>query len=353
MDKEEALKKKRIFVGFNNAGAPGISSFTRVLRSQGLKVDFWGFTDKWRDVTVDVRIRRPKNIFLQKAFGVLLLVRAVLKYDVFHFYSCYTFFHYRVDHIVLKILGKKIVNTFTGSDVFDIGGSVKKYGAGSPYNNFYKKQGASFINWLNRRKEFIVSHSDRITLMGPWLVRSVARYDAVIPYPRNIGSIRSYKSAVTTKKKFLIFHAPTNEDIKGTRYLAKTVKSLKNKGYNVELKLTKNISREELLRELNLSDVVVDQLLIGWYGGFAVEAMALEKPVICFIKEEYKKLVPFGDEIPIINANKDDLEDVLEDIIKNKEKLSNIGKKGYEFVKKYHDAPVIAEQYKKVYESLV
>ena len=81
--------------------------------------------------------------------------------------------------------------------------------------------------------------------------------------------------------------------------------------------------------------------------------MVTSVPVICFIKEEYKKHVPFGNEIPIINADKDNLEKVLESIIKDRSKLNSIGKKGYEFVKKYHNAPVIAEQYKKLYESLV
>ena len=32
------------------------------------------------------------------------------------------------------------------------------------------------------------------------------------------------------------------------------------------------------------ADLVIDQLLAGWYGGFAVETMAMGKPVVCYIR---------------------------------------------------------------------
>ena len=32
--------------------------------------------------------------------------------------------------------------------------------------------------------------------------------------------------------------------------------------------------------------MIVDQLKIGWYGMFAIESMALAKPVVCFLDEE-------------------------------------------------------------------
>ena len=43
------------------------------------------------------------------------------------------------------------------------------------------------------------------------------------------------------------------------------------------------------------ADIVVDQLLAGWYGGFAVEAMALGKPVIAYLRESDLHHVPAGD----------------------------------------------------------
>ena len=84
-----------------------------------------------------------------------------------------------------------------------------------------------------------------------------------------------------------------------------------------------------------------------------MEAMALGKPVICFIKEDYKKLVPFGEDIPIIGANKDNVGEVVEKLMGNRSKLKGLGKRGYEFVKKFHDAEVIAQQYEDIYNKVL
>ena len=60
------------------------------------------------------------------------------------------------------------------------------------------------------------------------------------------------------------------------------------------------------------ADIVIDQLLIGWYGGQAVEGLAQGKTVLSFIYPLYLGLVDFGQEIPIINTNAWDLKNNLE-----------------------------------------
>ena len=52
------------------------------------------------------------------------------------------------------------------------------------------------------------------------------------------------------------------------------------------------------------ADLVIDQLLAGWYGGFAVETMAMGKPVVCYIRAEDLQFVPpaMVAELPLIPA---------------------------------------------------
>ncbi|HEX7456422.1 MAG TPA: glycosyltransferase family 4 protein [Candidatus Nanoarchaeia archaeon] len=353
MRKNEILRKKRIFIGFNDAGAPGIYSFTRVLRRYGYKIDFWGYVPKWIDVRYDVRVSRPRNIKLQRIQGIYLLLKSLFKYDIFHFNFGRTFFSYKYDHLILKLFRKKIVNTFRGSDVFDVERSIKEYGKESPYHKDYQLKGSEHYKKIEERKKFIISRSDRIILIGPWMADSVGKYDQIIPYARDIDGIRKSKTEPSPNQAFTIMHAPTDEEKKGTRYVVQAVEELRGKGVKVNLVLADKISRKDLYKKMSVADLIIDQLLIGWYGGLSVEAMALGKPVVCYLKEEYVKLVPFGKNIPIINANKDNLAEVLERLIKNRKGLAAIGKRGYEFVKKVHDAKIIAEQYKKVYESLL
>src|SRR3990172_2750153 len=346
------LDGKRIFVGFDDAGTEGIQSFTRVLKRKGLDIDFYGFDRNPFGVRPDITIRWWRPTFLRKFRGLIFLLSLLPKYDIFHIYFARNFVHYEIDNFIFKIAGKKVIYDFRGSDVFDVEKSVRDEGKSSPYYHFYQDRGPRFFKYLAKKKKFIIEHADQIILAGPWLVDSVSRYDSIIPYSRDIDQIGSYKRSYS-HREFTILHASTNSEIKGSKYLSKAIDELRDRGLKVRLINPDRTSREELFDLINRSDVVVDQLLLGWYGGFAVEAMALEKPVICFIKEEYKKLVPFGEDIPIIEANKDNVGEVVEKLMGNRNKLKGLGKRGYEFVKKFHDAEVIAQQYEDIYNKVL
>ena len=53
---------------------------------------------------------------------------------------------------------------------------------------------------------------------------------------------------------------------------------------------------------------LVDELHLGWYGGVAVEGMALGRPVVCFINETDN---PYGSSLPIERADPATIKDVL------------------------------------------
>lgn len=50
-----------------------------------------------------------------------------------------------------------------------------------------------------------------------------------------------------------------------------------------------NIPHDKVHELYEKTDLAVDELLVGWYGAFAVEMMALGKPVVCYIREEELK----------------------------------------------------------------
>ncbi|MFA5233467.1 MAG: hypothetical protein WC390_03630 [Sulfurimonas sp.] len=136
--------------------------------------------------------------------------------------------------------------------------------------------------------------------------------------------------------KLKVVHAPSNTTIKGTEEIIKACGRLKDK---LELILVKNMSNIEALEIYKSADLVIDQLKVGWYGGFAVEVMRMGKPVIAYMSDISLSKIDLSlkNDLPIINANKQNIEIVLIDLIKNKEKLQLLSIKSYEYVNKYHN----------------
>lgn len=74
----------------------------------------------------------------------------------------------------------------------------------------------------------------------------------------------------------------SNKAKKGTEYIIKAVNELKNEGYKVNLILIENMPHKKVIEYYKNSDIVIDQLLIGWYGMVSIEGMALGKPVCIY-----------------------------------------------------------------------
>jgi glycosyltransferase involved in cell wall biosynthesis len=126
---------------------------------------------------------------------------------------------------------------------------------------------------------------------------------------------------------------------RGTRYVVAAVEWLE-----VEFDLVEGVDRHEARRRLERADVVVDQLLVGWYGGVAVEAMALGKPVVAYLRHEDLCAVPaeMRRELPIVEATPETLPDVLRGLIGSD--LDEIGRRSRTYAERWHDPRRIAER---------
>ena len=102
----------------------------------------------------------------------------------------------------------------------------------------------------------------------------------------------------------LVVHAPTNRAVKGTHHVLAALDALRAEGVAFELRLVEGLTHDEARRVYAQADLVVDQLLLGWYGGLAVECMALGVPVDAHIRQPTWTCVPRGDraDLPILNA---------------------------------------------------
>jgi glycosyltransferase involved in cell wall biosynthesis len=122
---------------------------------------------------------------------------------------------------------------------------------------------------------------------------------------------------------------------------------LRREGIKIELALVENMQREQARAVYESADLVVDQLLAGWYGGLAVEAMALGKPVVSYIRDADLAFIPeaMRAQLPLINADPRTIYDVLRRLATSERAtLPEHGRRGRAYVERWHDPYKIAAQ---------
>ena len=156
-------------------------------------------------------------------------------------------------------------------------------------------------------------------------------------------------------KKIRIVHAPTNRAVKGSDAVINIVTKIQEKiPGRLELVLVENVPYSEALKIYKTADIIIDQIRIGWYGGFAVEAMKMGKPVIAYINENDLHFIP--DEMAkdcieaIISANENNLEEILKTLLDNIGMLRKKNEAQLEFVYKWHEPKYVASITKRIYE---
>lgn len=146
-----------------------------------------------------------------------------------------------------------------------------------------------------------------------------------------------------------IGHAPSHRGVKGTELILAAIEELKCEGYHFEFVLIEGLSNAEAKERYKTIDVLVDQLYAGWYGGIAVEAMALGKPVIAYIRDSDLHFIPseMKQELPIIHAEPYSIRCALQDILlMPRPKLLELAKVSREYVERWHDPMKIAQRIK-------
>jgi glycosyltransferase involved in cell wall biosynthesis len=244
-----------------------------------------------------------------------------------------------------RLLGTKVVAvTFQGDDARQGDTCLAEYElsiAHAAYGTYYTPQ----QDELNRvRVKSFSQIADLIYALNPDLLRVLPSKAKFLPYA-HLNPKDWECSTKSPGSKPLVVHAPSNRSAKGTQQIIDAISRLKAEGVSCELVLVENTSNVEAMGIYKRADLIVDQLLAGWYGGFAVEAMALGKPVVCYIREEDLKFVParMAEQLPLINARPDSVYSVLKDWLSaRKHELSQRGRLSREFVENWHDPELIA-----------
>lgn len=150
-----------------------------------------------------------------------------------------------------------------------------------------------------------------------------------------------------------IGHAPSHRSVKGTDLVLKAIEALRAEGHQLEPVIVEGKPYEEAKHIYESVDVLVDQLFAGWYGGVAVEAMALGKPVLAYIRTADLHLIPdaMREELPVIRVKPDTiLADLRLVVMMPRDELHALGRRCRAFVERWHDPIKIAGEMKAAYE---
>lgn len=217
-------------------------------------------------------------------------------------------------------------------------------------NLLFKQRSAMSSRHFHRRRKIIsacverwTEHADHVISGCDW-VDYMYYWDTLMVghFSIELEKFKKYQQQQPEQgDTFRIFHAPNHRAIKGTDLLVEAVEVLRSEGFKIELQLLEKRPNEEVLKAMAACDLVADQFIIGWYAMFALEAMALGKPVLCYLRQDlidlYTSQKLFSlEECPIINTPFNRIKERIKYCYEHREEIRQKGLVGPSYVQKTH-----------------
>lgn len=201
----------------------------------------------------------------------------------------------------------------------------------------------------------IARYADRIYALNPDLLHVLPPQAQFLAY----ASVdpREWQPVVNAASDLpVVLHAPSHRGVKGTRFILEAVRQLEAEGVPFKFVLVEGLANAEAKKLYQQADLLIDQLLIGWYGGLAVELMALGKPVICYLREQDLPFIPpaMRAELPLIQAEPGTIYAVLKTwLTTQRHALPELGRRSRAYVERWHDPRQIAAFLKEEYTQIM
>lgn len=348
-------------VGGNSFG------LSRGEKKLGLESSILVSEDSWLNYAADINLNLqhtqsfPKRLFkLAKAF-----VEIRSRFDVFHFNygrSLINFPNWGFLHCELPYYpaGTKLFVTYNGCD------ARQKYPTMSrtPVAACHQKDCYGGMCNSGKRDELrrkgiakMSRNVQHIWALNPDLLRFLPQEkSSFLPYTIHRWEDLPHCPVDFNKTRLRIAHAPTDRGAKGTEFILNALNDLAEKySDQVDIKLIEKVTHAQCLKLLEDVDVVVDQILIGWYGALGVEAMKMGKPVIARIAQEDLNFLPepMANEVQdaVIPAEPKNIYAVLERCLGDRKFLRQKAEAGREYVNRWHDPLYVAGLTQKEYSS--
>jgi len=301
----------------NTAGIPWTN--VQALRERGVDASLVVFNRYTLHPEADRSLELEGGLVRRQLAQWKVLAELLPRTDLFHFTFGLTLVPQSLQFPILRALRKRSVMQYLGSDIRGKTPEELAYG---------RKAGAEIVG----------------------------SYDAIrwVPHatviPPGIDLARVTPARPSGRRRPVVVHAPSSRRRKGTDHVVLACSEL-----DVELRIVEGLHHTEALERYRDADIVVDQLNAGWYGLFAIECMALGKPVVTFLHEEATRRTEdaFGLPVPIVNASAETLHDRLAELVAlGPSGREEIGHSSREYAERVHDIDRIADRLIDIYSRL-
>lgn len=275
-------------------------------------------------------------------------------------------FIWKLEPFLYSIAGTKVVVMPYGGDVIDFTRSrnlLFNHGMNIDYPDFRlrKKRVQGQIDLWTRHADHIISGCDWVDYLYHWDSLMLAHFSIDVERLAALAPLlqdEQRPTAITAEHPLRLLHAPNHQAVKGTRHLRQAVEELAKEGVPVVLELIEFAPNEKVLAGISRADVVIDQLIIGWYALFAIEAMAMGTPVVCFLRPDLLRL--YTDcglleegEVPLINADVHEIKRVLRDLAStDRDHLMELGRRSQDYVRRHHSLEEVGRVFDAINRSL-
>jgi glycosyltransferase involved in cell wall biosynthesis len=266
----------------------------------------------------DRSLDRPTGFWGRQAVQWPAFLRLLPRTDVFHFYFGWTLVPRRLTWPILKGTRTKSVLHFLGSDIRGKTPDELAYSRGAD---------ARIVGSYDALRWVPDAH-----VVPPGL--DLSEYAPVPPEDRS---------------RPIVLHAPSSRRRKGTEHVVAACE-----GLDVDLDIVEGLTHDQARSHYARADIVVDQLNAGWYGIFALEAMALGKPVLSYLRPEAvaETQRALGVEVPIVPVTKETLRERIAELASAGDERQRLGAASRAYVEQIHDADKGAERLLALYRSL-
>lgn len=300
----------------NIAGIPWEN--VQALRRKGVDARLVVFNRGHLHPEADWSLDRHGSLAARLVQQAAAFARLAPQTDIFHFYFGLTLIPKSIQFPLLRLLRKKSVFHYLGSDI--------------------RGKTPAELAFGKRADAEIVGSYDAIR----WVPEA-----HVIPPGLDLRPFTPVPPSDNPRP--LVVHAPSSREKKGTQYVIEACAQLP-----VDLDIVEGVPHDIARERYARADIIVDQLLAGWHGVFALESMALGKPVVTYLKPDVveRSAEGYGIRLPVVPATKDTLVEALRPLVESPQLRREIGAASRAYVEQVHDIDRVADRLLDVYRSL-
>ncbi|MCO5090662.1 hypothetical protein [Bosea sp. (in: a-proteobacteria)] len=329
----------------------------------GLRSDSLVFTTYYITRNFSINLTIPDKIagklsrFMWSAhrrFRFAVLAYVMLRYDAVHYFY---------DHGVLPGLHRFGIEDVEIDLLSRAGLKIYTYAYGADVRTRARTLALGPVNFCTDCPEpgaYCICDDDKLARsLAPLDQRVTARIAmgdmlAYIPGCRNmhywpLDLERLQPTPITWKpgQPLRIAHAPNHSHFKGTHHLEEALTRLRAEGYDVEMVKISGVPNATVLEMFRSVSLVADQFIGGFHGYTALEAMALGRPVLCFLRDPTMTIAP--EETPIINTPPQLVHATLKSILDGEFDLQDLGMRSRRFVERHYAIGAVAARLGRLY----